>query len=994
MLFICLQSYSQSEYYFTWYSSDSNHLPQNSVKSILQDKYGFLWLATENGIVRYDGKNFKIYNSENTNNINSNRMMLFSGSIENDSIIIFNEKEEAFLIHKRGIKRVHGIYYPQKSLKNISDKSYLLYHSQLYTRPGKPFALTSDERTFVLRNDSIMVLNNSFKCTEKFEYTYKDSSQFFVNAGKLYLLGPNNDYTLCTSENKKFTKFDIKLSQQAKVYSNIPAKQTFIFSEKKLYYLKSYNGKFTSKLVFDNFDCEENNIVSVYYDDKNEVLFLGSTNKGLLIAKKKDFKHNSTDYHHNSGTDDVYYALTKYSSNSILTSTGEIFNKNGETNVIQHIGYHTDKYNIIIDDDGNIWTKNGSKLYKFTKKSKFIEHYEWRFRNSISTIEKGSDHTIYISIFNDKDKKGGFLYSINTDSLKPNAKLEFKLSFASSCLKAISKNIYWSGSWAGLYQIDVKSKTSKKISDLSNAHVRSIYVHNANEAWISTYNKGFFLYKNNKITSFPLDRNKYLLSVHCIVEDKEGFMWLTTNKGLFAAKKQDLFNYADHKINNIYYHTYNKDAGFINNEFNGGCSPCGVYLENQTLFLPSMDGIVYYNPSEIKKRQPYNDIYLDEVYVDNKSCTLIQNLEFNRNFERLKFYLTSPFYGNTYNQNIETRLEGPVFQDWVAMTEDNVSFSTLPPGEYIFKARKLLGFGSKYIYKDFHFCVAPAFWQTEWFCIVLIVLTILAIYFIYRLRIRYIKKKNIQLEKQVVLKTQQLQNTIVTLRKTKDDLSKQVTNHKNLIKTITHDIKSPLRFIAITGRFLYKNIEKPEAIVKEDIKAIYSSSSQLYHFVDNFLEYAKETDLNNNESQPYSLYSLIQEKSDFFENIASAAKTTLINNIDKNIVITVNRHLLSIILHNIIDNAIKNTINGTISFKAVINNKTVAIRIKDTGRGIEPGKLKYYQDLLEGSLPSKRQKGIGLHMIIELLAVMGGTMNINSKKDSGTVIILSFRQNH
>jgi K+-sensing histidine kinase KdpD len=265
-------------------------------------------------------------------------------------------------------------------------------------------------------------------------------------------------------------------------------------------------------------------------------------------------------------------------------------------------------------------------------------------------------------------------------------------------------------------------------------------------------------------------------------------------------------------------------------------------------------------------------------------------------------------------------------------------------------------------------------------------------YFIYKLRVRYIKHKNIQLEKQVVLRTEQLQTTVVALRKTKNDLSVQVTNHKNLIKTITHDIKSPLKFIAITGRYLYNSLDKSQAISKDDIKAIYTSSTQLYHFVDNFLEYAKETDLNSNESHPYSLHMLADEKAAFFKNIATAAKTTIENHIDARLFITVNRHLLSIILHNLLDNALKNTFEGTISINAIAEFDKLSISVADSGTGMKQETVDYYMNLSNQKITPVKQNGMGLHMIAELLTITGGSLHISSGEGIGTTITISFTQ--
>lgn len=986
LLLLPQKTFAQGPYYTIWYSSDSNHLPQNSVKGITPDKYGFIWLSTENGLVRYDGRNFKVFNMENVKNITSNRVTYFRGNVETDSIVTLNEKTETFLINNRTVREINKTNNHKSNLTT----SYIGLPGIHYAQKHNPFTIRTGNNKYVIDNNSIKQYGSGHKLLNHYNYTLKDSAQFFFNSGNIFILGKNNDYTSFSNGIIKSCSFDNSFHKKSKIYTNIPAQQCFIYSNKKLFYVKEKKGKIAPQSIFENFDLEQNNIVSLYYDESNEILYLGSSNKGLLIVKKQDFKQNATPYYHSSGTDDVYYALAEYSKSSIIASTGEIFDQNGSTNLIS-IDRYSDKFMLITDYRGDIWTKKGVKLYRFTKKSGFKQFKEWTFKNSLSTLFKAPDDKIWIGMFNDKGKKGSFLYHINSREINPDPKLFLKVDFATATLNTIDNKVLWCGSWKGLYKIILKDKTVSKIADIPNIQVRNINCKNSNEVWVCTYGKGFFLYKNNKTTAFPIDKEQHLLTTHCIIEDKAGFLWITTNKGMFLILKQDLLDYADKKLEKVYYHAYNKNAGFKNNEFNGGCNACGIYLNDETIFFPSMNGIVYFNPDEVKNRLPENDIYIDEIDVDHKTRFASDTLVLNRNFEKAKFFITSPYFGNLYNQNIETKLEGPVGQDWTPMTEDNVSFSNLPPGNYTLKARKLSGFGSKFISKDFCFTVAHAFWQTGWFTALLAALSLFLIYFIYKLRIRYIKYKNIQLQKQVVLQTQQLQNTIVTLRKTKDDLDRQIVNHKNLIKTITHDIKSPLKFMAITGRFLYNNFDRHEAALKDDIQAMYTSSAQLYHFVDNFLEYAKETDLNNNESEPYLLYDLVNEKISFFINIASAAKTTIINNIAQDLHLTANKQLLSIILHNLLDNAVKNTFDGVITFETFVNNKAITINIKDTGNGISDQKKHYYNNLLQNINDHKsKHKEMGLHMIIELLAIMDGKINISSTKNTGTVISLLF----
>src|SRR5690606_13309239 len=70
--------------------------------------YGYVWLSTENGIVRYDGRNFKIFNGNNRKDFSDSRMLYFDGNIKEDSIFVHNVQGEKFLIHKHAILKGDG----------------------------------------------------------------------------------------------------------------------------------------------------------------------------------------------------------------------------------------------------------------------------------------------------------------------------------------------------------------------------------------------------------------------------------------------------------------------------------------------------------------------------------------------------------------------------------------------------------------------------------------------------------------------------------------------------------------------------------------------------------------------------------------------------------------------------------------------------------------------------------------------------------------------
>ena len=71
----------QENYSARWYTSDNNELPQNSIKAIVKDKHNFIWMTTENGIVKYDGNSFQVFNSVTTE-LNECRFSEILGNIK------------------------------------------------------------------------------------------------------------------------------------------------------------------------------------------------------------------------------------------------------------------------------------------------------------------------------------------------------------------------------------------------------------------------------------------------------------------------------------------------------------------------------------------------------------------------------------------------------------------------------------------------------------------------------------------------------------------------------------------------------------------------------------------------------------------------------------------------------------------------------------------------------------------------------------------------
>ncbi|CAA9200442.1 ligand-binding sensor domain-containing protein [Flavobacterium collinsii] len=983
---------------YSWFT-DSNGLPQNSIKTIIQDKYGFIWLLTESGLVRYDGDDFKIYNADNIAGITSNRMNHARGNNNKDSIFIYNNKNETILLnHLNVLKIISKDIIPDKYKYSdgIDSKGQnnidfqILNNLDLSNQKFYCEIRLSSKNYYLINNSTINLYNNKKQLLLKKKHHYSFKNLFLMNNDSLYILTKNNQYYNSIDVSKKKHSLNLNPTDKTKVYWSPISKQNFISSGKNLYQVERKDKKISLKLILENFDFDGNNICSIHYDSIEDIIYLGSLTKGLCIIKKQPFKSNLSSIKNN---DEVYYAQTPFSSNKTLTANGTIFSKKGfEGNIDLSIA--PNKYNILIDKNGDIWKKDLHTLYRFLKRTNYKTYLKTDLKNNITQLYLDNNDIIWFSVqINDNLRS---IYYVKTDSksnlITPTLIANTKYSIT-SFLKD-GKNSLWLGCTKGLLKMNLSNKKIIKINGLKNSYVRSLYKSSNDKLWITTYENGFFLYQNNKVTQFPLDKKNYLKTSHCIVEDSQDFFWISTNKGLFQVNKKALLEYSQDNTRPIYYHYYDKTSGFLSNEFNGGGYPCGLFLKNGDISLPTLNGMLIFNSKEIIPKTPTNKIYLDEVKVDNKIIPSLDTITLNRNFSRITLTYVSPYFGNNYNLNIEAKLDDEKTQGWIKLNRDkSISFTTLNPGKYRLITRKLSGFNSKYDYKVTTLIVQPALWQTWWFKLFLIIAVVFLFIKGIKLRTKYLKRQNILLEDKISEKTTQLRNTISELLLTKNELNLEVSNHKKLIGFITHDIKTPMKYLTVTSENLYENFDKKNINIKEILKKIYTSSYQISTYIENLLIYSKTSSLNENATatEVYNFKGFIDEKIKIFIPIAASKKIRIINKTSKDVFITINKQLLAIIIHNILDNAVKNTNNGIIDIKSFVKNNKIYIVINDTGVGMNNKQLEYYKSIKNSLDYNKKDKqGYGYYIILELLAILNGKIVIRSKEGEGTCVELIF----
>jgi signal transduction histidine kinase len=970
------------------WAADNDLLPQNSVKAITPDKYGYLWLTTENGLVRYDGLNYKTYNSQNLK-LQNNRMFFIEGNAEKDSLFIStNYAQDLILIHQReatklDLSKFRDVTRFQTWNGNVYNSSGSLsinlnIHNYKISLPSKEYYLIK------AKSVEYYTAKNQLLNTIPFEGSLTEN--IFTKGEKLYYFKDGGHYAVFNKGQIKWYKVRIPFSPDFKIIWNKSCEQAFISADNSLFFVKAQG----SELLFNNIvtdkDLKLKSIVSAYYQVTNKILFLGSRTSGLGIYRPQGFKTLTYVDDKNSS---VFYAIAPFDKETILTSAGFLMNK--DTLLDRYNFRELDKLAMVVDKSKNIWLKLNNTLTQYQKGKNYEKFKTYDFTEYISTLFQVDENKIWIVLGRGltNNHQLQFFSPGNNPVFQKCCALDFRVNYMA---KGRNGQLWVAGS-KGLYLLNEQTNLLKHVKVTAHLDIRSILITGPSEIWIATYGNGFYLYKNGRLHTFPLDKNGYLSTAHYFMEDKKGFFWIPTNKGLFQVKKDILLSYAKNSEQNIYYHFYNKDSGFLTNEFNGGSFPFSAQLGTQ-FFLPSMNGIVTFDTETIQPLEPKNVLYIDEITVDNLQIPIETVLKLPSSYQRATFHFSTPFYGNPLNSNYDVRLDGPTNLGWTALNQDhNYSFTKLSSGTYTLTTRMLTGFNSKYTYKKITIEIAPYFYETTSFLLTLGLLFFMLVYGSIKLYSNQIRRRNQYLLSKIDSKTKDLRETIGTLRATKDNMKKQADKNNKLIQIISHDIKSPLKFMSMASQYMYDDFDPNSPDLKENILALHTSSSQIYNFLDNVLSYSKVNTADGElENDHFILYDEIKDKIMFFKNIANSSKTELVNLVPPLMLLHTNKSLFAIIIHNLLDNALKHTLNGTVAFSVVQQDDEIEITINDTGIGMTAEVLHYYQSVFEDFdlYKNKSNKRLGLHLVAELMLVLNGKVRLNSKLGKGTTLILLF----
>ncbi|MBK8806514.1 MAG: response regulator [Bacteroidales bacterium] len=1044
--FICL-SFAQFAELKLKQISQEHGLPGVTVRSILQDSKGLIWMGVESyGLCKYDGYNFEMFshNPDDSNALcNSVVESLFENTDGNlwigtqNGLNIYNRNNKSFtLISKlpNNKQSVPGnVIFSIKGNQShiwigtdnglaIFDQTTKFFTHLLYNQSPKisisDIAIDKQNNAWCASNIGLLVFSPDGKLIDSYNAQNKKLPLSF---SEIYTIEQISDSTFLLGAKLHLMEINIvrntfkEISYLDAVPYNTGDYITDIIKDKNNTIWVSTTTEGVSVVSDDyteyrNYKPDKNfpnglksAAVRELYEDQNGLIWLGLKMEGIQIYNYNNqvFTNLQSPLIKPLNKLKGIISLHCTPDNKLIIGT----NKNGLASFDLTSGnlaipefknlpeLKNARINAITQDlSGNIWFGTAGGLFLCSNN---YDAAKKLLSNDIIDIIIDKQNKVWIGT-----RKGLYLYYNNKiTSFSDYTNKKFDLSFEIKTLFEDSLGNIWIGTLIdGLYRYNTNSNTLigflQSKPTLKAKHIRSFWEDKNGMVWITTRGDGLYRYsyKQNVFKNFSEKDGLPTNTLFGITEDLNHSLWISSYQGLFS------FDYKDFKIQN-----FTKEYGLKNDIFepNACCKTADNYLvfggENGLNFFDPQTLIIQKKPSPLVITSM--KVFEKALFTDLDSVSHIE-LSYAENYISFEFALLD--YTTNIGKRYTYKLEG-VDNDWIQTKSRNfVSYTNLKPGKYTFLLKGETKDGVTNANNvTVHITINAPFWQKIWFQLVLILTIGLIIYYNITSRLRSARKRNKQLEFLVNDKTADLQKQKQVLEDqakaliiSNEQLKNANITKNTIMSVIAHDLKNQFQSIIYLSSVVVQEAEYENIFVKKT-KQIHSSAKSTINILENLLSWYKTQ--NNDLKAKIGEVNIKKIVSEIINNYALSAIEKQINieiDIAENILVLADNEMLKAIIRNLYNNALKFTpIQGKITVKAEIVNSQLLFSMADTGCGIEEMKLETL--FFFGNVKTESSSGLGLEICKKFCDAMSLPLQVTSIHHEGTkfTITLPLAQN-
>jgi ligand-binding sensor domain-containing protein len=246
----------------------------------------------------------------------------------------------------------------------------------------------------------------------------------------------------------------------------------------------------------------------------------------------------------------------------------------------------------------------------------------------------------------------------------------------------------WVATYGGLAALgrDGRFKNYTARDGLAHDLVRSLHQDDRGVLWVGTYGGGLSRVESGRITTYTTRQGLFDDVIFEILEDGRGRLWMSCNKGLFSVSLSDLEDFAAGRRDFIRSVAYGRSDGMRSAEANGG-SPAGLRTEDGRLWFATAAGLVSIDPAAITGSRAAPPAFVEDAWVDGERADLDHGLDLAPGNHRLQLAYTALSLVAPDHLRFAYALEG-FDADWIdAGTRRQTSYTNVPAGRYRFRVR-------------------------------------------------------------------------------------------------------------------------------------------------------------------------------------------------------------------------------------------------------------------------------------------------------------------